>query len=1015
MSDLTSKRSTNDKVSANSARRSGGQAQRPVVFGAFSDFMSLQSTAGNQAVGQLLRPEDGDSLTDDSGLPQAVGDVLQSGGGQPLDTAVRKNMEAHFGEDFSQVMVYTDAAAVESARGLQAKAYTSGTQLVFNAGQYSPATPSGEQVLAHELAHVVQYRNAGVKPQPGVGSYSGTAEVSAEVAAKPVSGSSSSRKSARPGQRSGSNPGSHASVALKNGNNGAPAAAQRSPEQPSQPKIRKKRHTLVGLPSNIKNEIIKTVADIRNLWETHNVSMVERIRVVATWIRNYSDRGEDAAHGGVVLPSIYVDAFVFLLSTTTCDRGVIVSNAKNLWDDTLESASNEQRSEILAVLSDVGSTYGTYMPPSDHDRPSFERDVFLPVMYKAFEQLSIGIADKDMFDTAAKAADGTWYGAAKSGSALFYFIGEKILNIMSFGVYRPTTEAVEKYLRENPDDTFWEGLGMSFIIGRRAAFKSLGDTLLGVHDMDVIFGYMTGVEVTDPQSSSQKVPTIWEAVEALGSFIIKVVSLHDMAHTEVHSVRKRIKAEPDIAEQGKKVDLEGVIPDMDFKKILDSFKPGEEISWATYITKIGADSPQAKALEAGRRVLAQELFDKFGVRRTGSDWTISDLDMNADGARAERNIEAAKKYLAEKYGLPEELVLKMLDLSFLSDARRAYMYDDPRLPARARVRIREKVTSHSQMRYLERMKALGKTSHKAEADFKQQAKNWGIDEKGVREITAMSDVEARSLRLKQDDLHIEFEDLAAKRDALSTKDAKARAAIETKMEDIAAEITNNQNEINLRLQEYWETSGAAYHESGALKFRVPPKTGRPSVNAHEAYGDLLNQRLEIFRKIEHVEHVQNLESLKKNRTLLTGDEMAVEIAKTPGFSKYVARFFSLADKYYLQSHITMPETVIKIKFAAKKVIKENTNLRVEIIENDLIKIDRLKRDAKRIVDAKSDPARLEKIFEEMGTERLKNFVDDVLSIHEELLEDMELVLKKNKPDMIPFAPKNEQKKEPVRP
>ncbi len=65
-------------------------------------------------------------------------------------------MEPRFGCDFSHVRVHADARAAESARALDARAYTVGHDVVFGADQYAPKNASGQVLLAHELAHVVQ-------------------------------------------------------------------------------------------------------------------------------------------------------------------------------------------------------------------------------------------------------------------------------------------------------------------------------------------------------------------------------------------------------------------------------------------------------------------------------------------------------------------------------------------------------------------------------------------------------------------------------------------------------------------------------------------------------------------------------------------------------------------------------------------------------------------------------------------------------------------------------------------
>ena len=78
------------------------------------------------------------------------------GGGQPLPASTHSMMESRFGHDFSQVRIHTDTRAVETARALNARAYTVGRDIVFGAGQYAPETTVGKKLLVHELTHVVQ-------------------------------------------------------------------------------------------------------------------------------------------------------------------------------------------------------------------------------------------------------------------------------------------------------------------------------------------------------------------------------------------------------------------------------------------------------------------------------------------------------------------------------------------------------------------------------------------------------------------------------------------------------------------------------------------------------------------------------------------------------------------------------------------------------------------------------------------------------------------------------------------
>jgi hypothetical protein len=89
--------------------------------------------------------------------PPIVDVVLQSTG-HPLDASTRTWFERRLGRDFSDVRIHADDRAAESARAINAHAYTSGPHIVFGAGQYATHSERGRRLLAHELTHVVQQR-----------------------------------------------------------------------------------------------------------------------------------------------------------------------------------------------------------------------------------------------------------------------------------------------------------------------------------------------------------------------------------------------------------------------------------------------------------------------------------------------------------------------------------------------------------------------------------------------------------------------------------------------------------------------------------------------------------------------------------------------------------------------------------------------------------------------------------------------------------------------------------------
>ena len=105
-----------------------------------------------------------------------------TGGGAPLHPGVLSRMGAAFSADFSSVRVHTGSAADEVASKLKARALTAGPDIVFRGGAYSPGTQSGDRLLAHELAHVVQQRD-GVVRAPVDGGPSDPLERAADAAA----------------------------------------------------------------------------------------------------------------------------------------------------------------------------------------------------------------------------------------------------------------------------------------------------------------------------------------------------------------------------------------------------------------------------------------------------------------------------------------------------------------------------------------------------------------------------------------------------------------------------------------------------------------------------------------------------------------------------------------------------------------------------------------------------------------------------------------------------------------
>src|SRR5260221_3266200 len=95
-----------------------------------------------------------------SGMPVAP-DTEQAvqaarGGGQALPAQLGQQMNAAFGTDFGGLHIHTDQRADTLNRALNARAFTTGPDVFFRQGEYQPDSRAGQELLAHELTHVVQ-------------------------------------------------------------------------------------------------------------------------------------------------------------------------------------------------------------------------------------------------------------------------------------------------------------------------------------------------------------------------------------------------------------------------------------------------------------------------------------------------------------------------------------------------------------------------------------------------------------------------------------------------------------------------------------------------------------------------------------------------------------------------------------------------------------------------------------------------------------------------------------------
>lgn len=143
----------------------------------------LQEPQGMLGLGRgLVGPSRGQgSLQDVAGTTPAAVEQVSCSGGHPLDPATRAWFEPRFGMDFGRVRIVADARAEKAAASVNARAFAMGDTIVFDRGAYAPQTSAGRALLAHELAHVAQYRLTGAGSAPRLFRSTGDNEAAARA------------------------------------------------------------------------------------------------------------------------------------------------------------------------------------------------------------------------------------------------------------------------------------------------------------------------------------------------------------------------------------------------------------------------------------------------------------------------------------------------------------------------------------------------------------------------------------------------------------------------------------------------------------------------------------------------------------------------------------------------------------------------------------------------------------------------------------------------------------------
>jgi Domain of unknown function (DUF4157) len=124
---------------------------------------ALAGAIGNRNFGQVIaRMEEGEGILPDGRVhPEVESAIANSrGAGAPMQAGLAGRLAESLGDALSDVRVHTDDHAAALARAVSARAFAVGSDIYFGRDEYSPGTRAGDQLIAHEAAHVVQQRGA---------------------------------------------------------------------------------------------------------------------------------------------------------------------------------------------------------------------------------------------------------------------------------------------------------------------------------------------------------------------------------------------------------------------------------------------------------------------------------------------------------------------------------------------------------------------------------------------------------------------------------------------------------------------------------------------------------------------------------------------------------------------------------------------------------------------------------------------------------------------------------------
>ncbi|MFC5449771.1 eCIS core domain-containing protein [Paenibacillus aestuarii] len=146
------------KPSSESIQRSEGEETEEEALQMKPSSESIQRSEGEETEEEALqmKSSDGGSFEASSSVESRI--QAQQGGGSKMDERIQAKMESAFNADFDDVRIHSNSESSALNRSLGAEAFATGNDIFFREGRYNPDSRDGQELLGHELTHVIQQR-----------------------------------------------------------------------------------------------------------------------------------------------------------------------------------------------------------------------------------------------------------------------------------------------------------------------------------------------------------------------------------------------------------------------------------------------------------------------------------------------------------------------------------------------------------------------------------------------------------------------------------------------------------------------------------------------------------------------------------------------------------------------------------------------------------------------------------------------------------------------------------------